>query len=225
MEAQLLPALAGALPAAIPRFEHVADGGRAVAYRKLPGSPVDGSDAGIGEQLGRFLAALHAFPTEEARALGAPSHDRDWRGRYESFARGVLGRAGRLLADDLRRAEAMVSAYLDEPANFAFAPRVTHSDLGPAHVLARDGRLTGVIDWSDARIGDPAIDLAWTLHGTPPAFAEAVLAGYGDDDPRLAERALFFHRLGPWYELHYGIHFHRPAYVESGLAGVRVRLP
>ena len=34
-----------------------------------------------------------------------------------------------------------------------------HGDLGPHHVLVRDDRVVGVIDWSDARIGDPAVDL------------------------------------------------------------------
>jgi aminoglycoside phosphotransferase (APT) family kinase protein len=119
----------------------------------------------------------------------------------------------------------MLSAYLDEPANFEFTPRLTHADLGPAHILSRGGELTGVIDWSDARIGDPALDFAWALNGAPAAFAEAVLGAYASDDHSLPDRALFFHRLGPWYELHYGVHFDHPAYVESGLAGVRSRLP
>lgn len=46
-------------------------------------------------------------------------------------------------------------------------------DLGPGHLLAQDGALTGVIDFGDAHIGDPAVDLAWALNGTSPAFAEA----------------------------------------------------
>ncbi|MEU3378348.1 phosphotransferase [Streptomyces caelestis] len=39
--------------------------------------------------------------------------------------------------------------------------------------MAQDGALTGVIDFGDAHIGDPAVDLAWALNGTSPAFAEA----------------------------------------------------
>jgi aminoglycoside phosphotransferase (APT) family kinase protein len=225
MELQLLPELAAALPVAVPRFEHVAEGVRAVAYRKLAGARVDTARTELGGELGRFLAALHAFPVERARELGVASHDRGWHGRYEAFARGLLGRVGPMLGDDRARAEEMLAAFLDEPANFAFEPRLIHADLGPAHILVRDGELTGIIDWSDAVIGDPALDFAWALNATAPAFAKAVLEAYGSNDPGLAERALFFHRLGPWYELHYGVHFDQPAYVESGLAGVRSRLP
>lgn len=224
-ELRLLPELAPALPVAVPRFEHVADDLRAVAYRKLPGEPVDVARARVAAALGDFLVALHAFPVEQARALGVPSDDQGWRERYEAFARGLLGRVGTMLGEDRSRAEAMLSDFLDDPSNFEFEPRLLHADLGPAHVLARDDELTGIIDWSDARIGDPALDLAWALNETPSSFADAVLERYGSADPRLPERALFFHRLAPWYHLHYGVHFHQPAYVESGLAGVRSRLP
>jgi len=216
-EVRLLPELAPTLPVPIPRFELVARDG--VAYRKLPGVPIDPSRAALGEQAGRFLAALHAFPVERARELGVPSHDLDWRDRYRTFTREVLDAAGPVLGPE---AEAMVAQYLEDDANFAFAPRLLHADLGPAHLLAVDDELTGVIDWGDARIGDPALDFAWLLQ---QPFAEAVLAAYGDHDPELPERALFYHRLGPWYELHYGLFFDRPEFVESGLVGVRSRLP
>jgi aminoglycoside phosphotransferase (APT) family kinase protein len=211
LEARLLPELD--LPVPIPRFEIVTDA--AVAYRKLRGAPIDASLPALGGQIGRFLAALHAFPVERARELGAPEH------RYREFTVELLERAGPLLGDDLRRARAMVEEHFAAGGR-GFTPCLLHADLGPAHLLAEGDRLTGVIDWGDVRIGDPALDFAWLLQ---QPFAEAVLAAYGEHDPGLRERALFFHRLGPWYELHYGLFFDRPEYVESGLAGVRSRLP
>lgn len=216
-EVRLLPELAPTLPMPIPRFEHVSEAG--VAYRKLPGAPIDSPSAALGHQAGRFLAALHAFPVERARELGAPSHDLDWRDRYRRFTREVLDAAGPALGPE---AEAMVAQHLEDDANFTFTPRLLHADLGPAHLLTVGDELTGVIDWGDARIGDPALDFAWLLQ---QPFAEAVLTAYGEHDPGLPARALFYHRLGPWYELHYGLFFDRPGFVESGLAGVRSRLP
>jgi aminoglycoside phosphotransferase (APT) family kinase protein len=40
-----------------------------------------------------------------------------------------------------------------------------HGDLDARNVLVRDGRLTGVIDWGNVGVGDPAVDLmaAWKL--------------------------------------------------------------
>ena len=33
-----------------------------------------------------------------------------------------------------------------------------HGDLGAEHVFVDAGRITGVIDWGDAAIGDPGLD-------------------------------------------------------------------
>lgn len=35
-----------------------------------------------------------------------------------------------------------------------------HGDLNPANVFVRDGKITGIIDWSYARYGDPLFDFA-----------------------------------------------------------------
>ena len=40
------------------------------------------------------------------------------------------------------------------------APTLLHSDYWPGNVLWRAGRLAAVIDWEDAALGDPLIDLA-----------------------------------------------------------------
>jgi hypothetical protein len=39
----------------------------------------------------------------------------------------------------------------------AFDAVLLHADLGPEHVLRRGSELIGVLDWSNARIGDPAL--------------------------------------------------------------------
>jgi aminoglycoside phosphotransferase (APT) family kinase protein len=84
--------------------------------------------------------------------------------------------------------------------------------------------VVGVIDWSDARVGDAALDLGWCLNGTPPEVAEAVARAYGVDSD-LRERSLFYHRLGPWYEAVYGLETGEKRFVASGIEGVRSRLP
>jgi aminoglycoside phosphotransferase (APT) family kinase protein len=96
-----------------------------------------------------------------------------------------------------------------------FKPALVHADLAPEHLLVRDGRLAGVIDWRDARLGDPALDYAWLLNGP---FAD------WEVDPDLRRRARFYHRLAPWYEAHIGVFTNRPVHTERGLAGIRDRL-
>lgn len=59
-------------------------------------------------------------------------------------------------------------------------PVFIHGDLQVAHVLLEDGRVTGVLDWSEGGQGDPAYDLATLTLGHPEHLGD-VLAGYGGD--------------------------------------------
>ena len=56
---------------------------------------------------------------------------------------------------------------------------IAHADLGAEHILEVDGTLTGIIDWSDAAITDPALDLARLYRDFGPRFLEALLQAYG----------------------------------------------
>jgi aminoglycoside phosphotransferase (APT) family kinase protein len=223
-ETALLELLGPALPVAVPRFEAVGDGELPwVAYRRLRGRPIArGARAG---PVAAFLAALHTFPTEPAARVGIPA--RDWRHMLGGVLDGFEHRALPLLDPEERRlAAARFRDYREDESNFAFRPAVVHADLGPEHLLcAPDGTLTGVIDWTDAVVGDPALDFAWLLHGLGERFASDLLAAYGRDaDPGLPARAAFYHLLGPWHEVTYGLELGDRRWVESGLAGVRERL-
>jgi aminoglycoside phosphotransferase (APT) family kinase protein len=60
-------------------------------------------------------------------------------------------------------------------------PVWVHGDLLPGNIVVRSGRLSGVIDWSAAGLGDPACDamLAWSL---PPEARAVYRAALGVDD-------------------------------------------
>ncbi len=44
-------------------------------------------------------------------------------------------------------------------------PSIVHGDLWPANVLLQRRRLSGVVDWTMAGIGDPALDLGFACAG------------------------------------------------------------
>ncbi len=70
-------------------------------------------------------------------------------------------------------------------------PVWVHGDLHPANLLVADGRLSGVIDFGDITVGDPAYDLAvawmWLPAAVRPAFR--AVAGVGADDAATWARA------------------------------------
>jgi aminoglycoside phosphotransferase (APT) family kinase protein len=222
-EARLLPELAAVLPVPIPRFEVVEDSDVFfVAYRKLRGEPLVDVEAPVplAGELGRFLATLHVLGRGHEAATWLAQH-------WKLIDRCIEEVAPLLASDEARRAEAMFSGVLSS-WDESLPTALIHADLGPAHIL-HDGRsVTGVIDWSDARLGDPALDFAWLLHGTSDAFATSLFDTYTRErspDPGLGDRALFYHRLGPWHGVLYGLEHGRTDLIESGLAGIRERLP
>jgi aminoglycoside phosphotransferase (APT) family kinase protein len=225
-EVAVLPAVAPTLPVDVPHFE-LTRGADGVAYRKLSGAELRAEDAtaSVADTLGRFLRALHAFPVPRALALGADDRSGE---RTSSYFRDVRWPIFRehvvpLLSEvEQEEVENRATRYVELSASVDAA--LVHRDLGPEHVLVRDGIVTGVIDWTDALVGDPAIDFAWLVHGVRDDFGRDVLAAYGAVDEAFLERARFLHVLGPFYEVHYGLFSSQPQLIESGLAGIRDRL-
>ena len=213
IEAALVPELAPTLPLAIPVPLRVGDGW--ILTRRIPGEPfADQPEAAtFGSQLGTFMRRLHDFPVQRARELGAATDERTR--DAQEFRSSVLPL---LELDEQGHAAQLPEEYERQ----AFDPAVIHMDIGPEHVLVEDARVTGVIDWTDARIGDPAIDLAWPLHGAPPAFARAVAEAYGVG-AALLRRARVYYAVGPWHEVVHGLEAD-PSWIERGLAGIRERL-
>jgi aminoglycoside phosphotransferase (APT) family kinase protein len=204
-EIGLLPALGPALPVEIPRFTYVSQEPPFVLYPLIRGGPLRNEDP---DGVRSFLDALHSFDVGD---LKVPRPD--WLGIYrkhaEDWRRVVLPL---LDTDEHGRAEAL----LQEIETLAgFVPVLVHCDLGPSHLLCRNGRLVGVIDWGDAKMGDPAVDYAWLLNGPFHDW---------DVDDELRRRARIYHRLGPWFEVEYGVQTQQPEWVRTGLAGVSSRL-
>jgi aminoglycoside phosphotransferase (APT) family kinase protein len=204
-EVELLPALAPLLPVEVPRFEYISREPWLVAYRLIRGDPLVAEDP---EAVRSFLDALHAVDVDAVPAL-RPDWVEEYREQADEFRRVVLPL---LDLDERPRGEALL-AEVETLKDFRAA--LTHSDLGSEHLLVRDGKLVGVIDWGDARIGDPAIDYAWLLNGPFPDW---------EVDDELRRRASIYHRLGPWFEVHYGNFTDQPEWVRSGLVGIRSRL-
>jgi aminoglycoside phosphotransferase (APT) family kinase protein len=218
-EVELLPWLAPQLPVAIPRPELIAGRPFTVRYRYLPGARCPGTSPAHGSAIGEFLRALHSVDAHEGLRHGA----RDAHASYAELLE-TLTRMERtvlpLVPEHLAARGAALLGRLQVPT---ITTAVIHGDLGPEHIRVVGERVTGVIDWGDACIFDPALDLAWTTLGSQPAFAEAVVAAYEPDAERIA-RARDWHLLGPWHEVLYGLGSGGPAFVESGLAGTVARL-
>ncbi len=219
-EAELLPLLADRLPLQIPYYTHTwADpawpGKRIVGYRLLPGEQLKSDRARLehrasqAAQLGAFVSALHAVPVEEARkhgALGDATASR--RKAYRDFFDVV--RANMLPLFSAHEQAAIVafwSRYLDDDTCFAFTSTLVHRDINTDHVLfdPTSGKLTGIIDWGDAAIDDPAVDFAGVRRQLGDEVAQQMLAAYQHQlDSTFLRRMDFYAGMEPFHEIHFG---------------------
>lgn len=244
-EADLLPELAPALPAPIPRFSHVSRGGAPadpalpfVGYPALRGVFLDRAvglltpASPLVPQLGAFLTALHRFPVERAVASGVPAGSwAAWLAWWRGFVARILDQGSAHL--DLPTYAWAISFLADFLAELGADERevaLIHHDLALEHILVTpDGTgLAGVIDWGDAAIGDPALDFAGFISGgCAPATVAALLGAYaGPQDRRFLYRAAWYARLAPFHLLHFGLHLDDPATIAEGaaaVAGMRAR--
>ncbi len=213
-----MPWLAPLLPLPVPVPSVVSDEPLVVRHALVSGEPLESPSAEDGVAVGKFLRALHDSSVAEAVRQGLPptaETESSWVAEISRFKAQVVPLIPVSQQDS---ALTILEALREFPAD-----TVVHGDLGPEHVLVDGGRVSGVIDFGDAHVGDAAIDLAWALHGAPKAFAHAVAAAYGVTG-ELRRRALVWHQLGPWHEVTYGADIGDIAVQQSGLAGVLERL-
>ena len=175
-ELRVLPRIAPRLPLPVPVPELRGSPGPRfpwpfAGHRRIAGETADRAAltergrAALAEPLGKFLRTLHALP---------PSG-------VEPDAIGRLD-AGRLRRE-IRARLPSPPPWIDDPVRPPRAEALVHGDLHARQLLIADGRLGGVIDWGDAHLGDPAVDLAVAHALLPPDARAAFLAAYGEVEP------------------------------------------
>ena len=223
-ESQWLPRLAPHLPVALPEPVAQGDPGTGYPFPWLVYRWLEGEDALTGKvsdwcQVARDVAAFVCV-LQRLDVAGAPP---------------AGYRAGPLAPQDqiTRRSITYLASRLDGLIDVSRATAIweaalwagpwrgpavwVHGDLLPGNVLVKNGKLTGIIDWSAAGVGDPACEamLAWAM---PPEARAVYRAELRIDDATWAR--------GRGWALQQAVQF-IPYYAETipdGVAAARFRL-
>ena len=230
---QLLPEL----PAPLPDVLYVAPrGGLAdlpfAGYPKLGGVGLDALPHALHEasplapQLAAFLSGLHQFPLARVVECGfSAAAWSDWVDHWLAFrARFKADEAALLDPTERAAAGRLWDDFIAELTRTERRVALIHGDLALEHILVSPAgdALTGVIDWGDATIGDPALDFAAFVAHAGRGFVAAMLTRYEPPpDDGLLRRADWYGRIGPFHELRFGVETGQPEHVERGLAGIR----
>lgn len=187
-ERRLLEHLRPRLPVAVPDWEICTP--ELIAYRRLAGRPLGPEHPTTLEyqwwrepaeeffaDLGAVIAELHRTQVDEVARLGIPvSGHRDLREEAHDHLR---------LAEDMlevpEKKAARWRSWIHDDAYWSGAAdlRLVHADLHPGHALVDEsGRLTGVLDWTDAAVDDPALDFVAAHNAFGERGLSRLLAGY-----------------------------------------------
>jgi len=200
-EAGLLGALAGPLAGRIPvlfgyaQIDTVAGGVELIVMSRVAGRPVRHLDVPAAarsrliSEVARLLRTVHALDITGPPASGLVPVDDGWAGLHRrlewGFADLIEALAGsaagaRLPVPAERVAVAALAAL---PTGSPWRPVVLHSNPGPTHVFAAPaGAFTGVIDFGDAYVSHPALDLrSWPDPVDRVSLREAYLDGWPAD--------------------------------------------
>ncbi|MCM5557001.1 aminoglycoside phosphotransferase family protein [Pleomorphomonas sp. JP5] len=131
--------------------------------------------------LAAFLKALRACPTDGAPVAGPDNHRRGV--ALEDMSEATLASID-AVADEIDAAAAVALWTSAVSARHAGPPVWLHGDLKADNLIARGGKLAGVIDWGLAATGDPAADYAvawsWIDPTARDTFRQALALGDGD---------------------------------------------
>ncbi|NDU74210.1 phosphotransferase [Actinomadura sp. DSM 109109] len=232
-EARLLAAVADVSPLPVPEPSFTVAEQGCLAYFALPGVPlIDaapfpepdhvGSVAGA---LGEFLGALHAVPASDMAAL-VETDDEPMDVWVEESAQIYAAIAETVPPSHRPAVEAFLGAPPPaDPRDLVFS----HNDLGIEHVLVDPDTwaVTGVIDWGDAALTDPARDLGLLYRDLGPAALDEALTRYRTDaDAReIRARAGFYARCGVLEDMAYGLQTGHRKYLDKSLTALEWLFP
>lgn len=174
----------------------------------------------VADQVATFLKELHGLQPDDD--LGYEGPRRDTREEWV----GLLTRIREKLIPELNREESQTiidtfETFLFEEDNFEYTPVLRHGDFGTVNVLYDpDGkRLSGVIDFGNAGLGDPALDIAAVMapsfgYGEP--FVSRLKRNYPIGEA-LLRRARFYVNTFSLQEALYGLEHDNQRIFQEGL--------
>ncbi len=214
---------AGALDFAVPRPAGTAalpEGGRAVVYEEIRGTRLNLAalepGPGLAASLGHAISQIHELRPDIIEDEGLPTYTpKAYRQRRlaELDAAIQTGKVPPALAGRWEE-------RLENVAWWHFEPTPVHGSLGEHQVVVSDGAVAGIVGWAEARVADPADDLAWLIAAATPEAADSVIEAYAVGrrelrDPHLVDRARLAAELALARWLMHGLRTDEPGIVDD----------
>ncbi|NHJ49355.1 MAG: aminoglycoside phosphotransferase family protein, partial [Asgard group archaeon] len=234
-ESEVIDFLRDKLPLPIPKLLHINESSLIPfsIHEKIPGKSlvfviddftID-QKVKIGTKVGKFLSVLHSkelvdkymnyFPKEKQ---SDDDFNHFYRAKWTSRFQEAKDIAYQYLNQQQQKwLTKIFEEFLENDNNFTFSPRITHCDFDTSNILVdpNNHQVTGIIDFENCKIWDPAADLLFYNEG--PEFMKAVLDNYlFSDDNSLPSRMKFNYSRTCCAYLIWGSKHNRSGMIEEG---------
>ncbi len=208
-EILLLTYLQNKLNVSVPEYIYIAKNESFAGYKLILGFQLkkkvfrelsDEVKQNLAKQIAEFLSKLHKLPLKDVAGYGIK--EPEVRVKYSVLKSNIYKY---VIPRISKKDKILVDEYLEDFKNYLKFPKevFTHNDLYSNHILL-DEKLkfvSGVIDFSDRKVGDPARDFCelWD-YGTE--FIMEVYKNYtGPKDADFIKRSLLYYKRIPFLEM------------------------
>jgi len=202
-----------------------------LAYPLIPGETLrrdilmslpETDQQAMAEQLAQFFKELHDIPLEEIAESSIPMADSltDYEGWLDLHER-LQDKVFPLLLPYARQwAKEHFESWLSAPSNFEYEPRMVDTDIPPYHILfdRERRRISGIIDFGCAGLGDPAADFSCILYHYGESFMDRFYKIYPEAEAYL-RRARFYAGAIEMRWLLAGIELNDPTWFDIHVGG------
>ncbi len=208
-EISLLKYLRNRIKISIPQYTHIAKDKSFAGYLLIPGEQLkkkvfklvsNNTRNILAKQVADFLSVLHKTPIKIANQYTTKKVDTQklYKELVSNIKKYITSRFS-------KRDQLLTEEFLKEFKNYLKFPNkvFTHNDLYSSHILFNKNKKTisGIIDFADRRIDDPARDFAelWDYGNN---FVQEVYKHYrGPKDKDFLKRSMMYYKRIPFWEM------------------------
>ncbi len=195
----------------IPQFIFLPTDHSFVGYEKILGTPlieVSGGFTGwdnFSRQIGEFVSKLHTIPTAELSELKLKTENKTFE-EWQRYSYPFYEKTKYLIPE--RFLSNIESFFNSKSKNTDIDLVLCHNDLGIEHILVKNDKVSGIIDWGGAALTDSAADFARIYRDLGEEVLDSILNEYSMisvDKSEIRKRAIFYGKCLVFEDLFWGL--------------------
>ena len=213
-----------------PIFIHIEGNIPLMGYQKIPGVSLSKCYTNLrpecrhklAQNIGKFLSQLHSSEILSKYNKSVATDFLSFQTQYQNVWKNEFKKIKSLILHRLDDNQSdwtlmIYNKFLPQIKKYSFNPVITHGDFDITNILVNSDscELTGVIDFEDTRVFDPAVDFLFYNEGKE--FQEEIIKNYSHTlDKYFDERRKFYYSRSCFPYMIFGLENDIPSLVNAG---------